>query len=103
MEFSLKNKFICDYCRNICPSDCNGIKLKIQSGEYPVGSEEYEKNKDLSGNRKQIIRCLGKFCPYPCKYNDPEAYKEISYETLFDAIIYLGQKCNDLLEEREKK
>ena len=98
-KFKLKECFLCNFCREICNGSCSEIKLKILNGKIKPNSDEYEKNKDLACDRKQIIDCLGKFCDKKCKLNKEDAYKDIDVEILFRTIKYLGNKVNELIEE----
>ena len=101
-EFKIKDCFLCDFCRNICDGNCSEIKSKIVNGEIKPGTEEYEKNKDLVCDRKQIIGCLGKFCDKKCKFNKEERYKDIDVGIFINTIKYLGNKVNELIEENNE-
>ena len=101
-EFNIKGCFICNFCRDICDGQCNDIKLKLMDGTIKYGTEEYEKNKDLDCDRKQIIGCLGKYCDKKCKLNNEDAYKNIDISVFIKTIKYLGDKVNKLIEENNE-
>ena len=96
MEYVNRTSFICERCRNICEGNCHELLTAILEGR---GNE---KDTDLVG-RKQIIRCLGKYCKDPCplQLDDYTPYKEEDgVKPLIDMIGYLGTKVNELLEEK---
>ena len=98
MEYQINGSFICERCRNICKGPCHDQLTAIMEGDM----SHYEENKDLVG-RKQIIKCLGKYCPHPCKYQleDYTPYKEEDgVKPLIGLIEYLGGKVHELLEEK---
>lgn len=99
-DFKIKDCFICNFCRNECKGPCNDIKEAILNGKIKKGSKEYLENIDLTTDRKQIIKCLGKYCDRPCKHQDLNAKPPI--EALVRAIKYLGNKCNQLLKHPNK-
>jgi hypothetical protein len=61
----------------------------------------YKENKDLLG-RKQIIRCLGKYCDQPCELQREE-YTPFNPEDGIDPLIglikWMGKKINNMIEE----
>ena len=103
IPYKINGSFICEKCRQICKGGCFEQLMSIEKGEWKPGDVEYEKNKDLIG-RKQIIKCLGKYCPNPCKYQE-EDYTPFSEEDgvkpLIELIEYLGNKVNELLEKND--
>lgn len=99
MRNSIKHAFICDFCRNSCPSKCFEELMDIKNGKAKPGSEQYEKSKDLIG-RKRIIHCLGKYCDTPCEFQREEYTpfnEDDGISPLIDAIKYLISKCNEIL------
>ena len=99
MKYTNRGSFICERCRNICEGGCHEKLTAILNGHGNEG------DKDLIG-RKQIIRCLGKYCQEPCMYqlSDYTPYREEDgVKPLIDLISYLGNKVNQLLEEKYTK
>ena len=96
-KFYLKDCYICDFCRNICKGPCTDLKEKINKGILKPGMKEYEDNKDLASNRKQIIKCLGKYCDKKCELNNENA--EIDPQILINTIKFLGNYINDNIKK----
>ena len=99
MKYNNRGSFICERCRNICGGGCHEKLTALMNG---VGNES---DSDLIG-RKQIIKCLGKYCQDPCEFQqeDYTPYKpEDGVKPLIDMINYLGNKVNELLEEKYSK
>ena len=103
-EFRIKDCFICNFCRNICQGNCFDQLIRIKNGTVKENTEEYEKNEDLIG-RKNIIECLGPYCDRPCKLQKNEFTpfgNEDGLKPLFEAISFLGEKVNNLIEENNR-
>lgn len=101
IPYKINGSFICERCRQICKGGCFERLMAIENGEVIEGSKEYEANKDLIG-RKQIIRCLGKYCDNPCRFQLEEytPYKEEDgIKPLINLINYMGGKVNELIAE----
>lgn len=97
---NIKHCFLCEFCRNICEGRCFEHLVALKSGEIKEGTEEYEEWKDLLGGRKNIIKCLGPYCPTPCKFQEKEYTpyrKEDGIQPLLDCIQFLLKKDNSLL------
>lgn len=92
---NIKHLFICDFCRNKCKGCIEDLE-RLKSGIVD------DKNKDLIG-RKAEIKCLGRFCPTPCKYQDLECFKDLDLKPLIELIGFLQEKCNELIEEKYGK
>ncbi len=96
MDYSLNESFICNRCRNLCKGPCDGLVQEIMEGHITA------ENQDLVG-RKQRIVCLGKYCENPCSEQDLTQYSEVDLTPFLNLIKYLGNKCNELIEEKNKK
>ena len=96
MEISIKDCFVCEFCRNICKGPCDGLLRQIEEGNIT------EENKDLVG-RKHRIKCLGRFCDKPCKYQDLSQYEGVDLTPFIEEIKYLGNMCNELIMEKYGK
>lgn len=91
-EFKLRDMFVCDFCRQICKGGCNEDLVRLEKGIID------DTNRDLIGFRKQRIKCLGEFCDKPCELNQKEAI--LDSKILVNAIMYLGNKVNQLIKEK---
>lgn len=102
MRFRLRNAFLCQNCREICGGGCSEKLLAIRNGTYKPGDKGYKENSDLIG-RKNLITCLGQYCDEPCGLQMKEItpYPGIPLEeSLLSEVKYLGNKVNQLLEEK---
>ena len=80
-EFSLKECFVCEFCRQICQGPCDADLQRLEEGIVD------DANRDLAGGRKQRIKCLGKYCDKPCQFQDLEA--TIDPQVLINTIKFL--------------
>ena len=96
VDYMLSGSFICNRCRNLCKGPCDGHIQEVLAGHIT------EENKDLVG-RKQRIVCLGKYCENPCSEQDLTQYADVDLTPFLNLIKYLGNKCNELIEENNKK
>lgn len=94
-EFKIKDCFVCNFCREICKGGCNEDLERLEQGIVD------SKNKDLQNNRKQRIKCLGKYCDAPCKLQDLSV--EVDPQLLINTIKYLGTTLNELLIQKPKQ
>ena len=93
--FNVKDCFVCEFCRNICEGNCSELLDQIAAGNIT------EENKDLV-DRKQKIKCLGRFCDRPCKYQDLTAYENVDLTPFLRLIRYLGAKSNELIWDKNE-
>lgn len=89
VKFSLKECFVCEFCRQICQGPCDDDLARLEQNIID------DKNKDLVGGRKQRVKCLGKYCDRPCQLQDLNA--EVNPQILINVINYLGQRLNNYL------
>ena len=94
VDFRIKDAFVCEFCRNVCKGPCSSLLDQIAEGNIT------DENRDLIG-RKHKIKCLGRFCDNPCKYQDLTAYEGVDLTPFLDLIKFLGNKCNELLTKDE--
>ena len=95
MRSSIKDCFVCEFCRNVCKGPCDELLQQIGRGEIT------EENKDLIG-RKHRIKCLGKYCDNPCEYQDLSAYEGVDISPFIEEIKFLLNEVNKLIEEKNK-
>ena len=95
MEFKLKHAYICDFCRTKCGGSCNEDLERLKRGIVD------KSNADLANNRKQSIKCLGRFCDEPCELQDNNA--EVDPQVLINTIMYLGNELNRTLTAQGEK
>lgn len=88
-DFMIKDCFVCNFCREICGGGCNDEILRLHAGIVD------DRNRDLADNRKQIIKCLGKYCDSPCCLQDMDS--TVDTQVLVNTIKYLGTKLNSVL------
>lgn len=89
--FKLKEMFLCNFCESICKGPCIDDLNRLRKGTID------EKNKDLIGNRKQRIKCLGRWCDKPCNLQEINAIP--STDVLVNTTLFLGKTVNKLIEE----
>ena len=78
---SLKGFFVCEQCRKSCKNGCDDVG--------PYGPDRCV---DAYFPRKQYIRCLGKYCDTPCKFQQDES--SLKMEQLINLVKYLTLELN---------
>lgn len=91
VDFKLKEAFVCHQCQTKC-GFCVPDLEKIERSEEPEDKELFP--------RKQLIDCLGPYCDKPCEYQKETS--DLSLEKCINLIMWLGNKCNNLIDEKYK-
>lgn len=89
MKFKLKHAYICEFCRTKCGGSCNEDLERLKRGIVD------KSNADMANNRKQSIKCLGRYCDEPCELQDNNA--EVDPQVFVNTIKYLGERLNTIL------
>lgn len=88
-DFKIKDCFVCNFCREICGGSCHKDLERLKHGIVD------KSNADLTNNRKQSIKCLGRYCDDPCVLQDNNA--EVDPQVFVNTIMYLGERLNTIL------
>ncbi len=92
VDYSINGNFVCEHCRQECGHCIDELETIKNGGEI--------EDKELYP-RKQLIKCLGKYCQHPCQYYNDET--DLTVDQCVKLINWMGTKIHKMMEEKYDK